>query len=340
MKTNVYFTIDTEASMGGAWSNPERRPVPAPRHVFCRIGGRPFGIPLIVDLMARYGFRATYFVETLATRVLGESDTASIFDYLLRYGQDVQLHVHPNFRYYAEFRQAQAEGRPYQVPHPSDLLGHFAENIQRDLLSEAADFFQRFAGRRPTAFRAGCYSASRATMRCLAALGMKVDSSLNPCYPDLSFPGERLEPNRVQEIEGVWELPVTVACTKLPEGYNGFKFADCTSMASSELRQMLDAAAAGGQEHFMMIFHSFSAVKAKDVSYTELRPNSIVIRRLEKLFRYLAENSNRFQMATVGEAAANPSLLESSSNTVVPELGFLRAGLRKAVQLINTPYWV
>jgi len=340
MKTKVYFTVDSEASMGGAWSNPERFPTPAERHVFCNIGGRPFGVPLIVDLMARYGFRATYFVETLATRVLGDADTTSIFDYLLKHGQDVQLHLHSNFRYYSEFRQAQAEGRSYQVPKSCHLLGQFAEAVQLDLLTEATALFERFSGRRPTAFRAGCWAGSHITLRCLATLGIHLDSSLNPCYPDISFPGERHELNSVQKIEGVWEIPVTVARTRLPENKPGMKFADCTGLAFPEIRRMLDAAAAAGQEHFIIVFHSFSAVKAKDVSYAELRPNRIVIQRLEKLLRYLADNRARFEVSTMGEAAANPALLEASSHTVVAELGFFRAGIRKAVQLINSPYWI
>lgn len=341
MKTNVYFTVDTEATMGGALSNPELFPPPVEQRVFCNIGGRPFGVPLIVDLMAHYGFRATYFVETLPTRVLGDAGTASIFDYLLKHGQDVQLHIHPVFRYYSELRQAQAEGLPYQLPNKApDLLGDFAEAVQLDLLSEATALFERFSGRRPTAFRAGCFASSHITLRCLATLGIQVDSSLNPCYPDLSFRGERHEPNRVQRIEGVWEIPVTVARTRLPENKTGMKYADCTALAFPEVRRMLDAAAAAGQEHFTIVFHSFSAVKAKNFRYAELRPNRIVIRRLEKLFRYLAENSARFQVSTMGEAAANPAFLEASSHTVVSELGFLRAGIRKAVQLINSPYWV
>ena len=198
----VYFTVDTEASMGGALSDPSRFPTPAERCVFCNIKGQPFGVPLIVDMMARYGFRATYFVETLATRVLGDADTASIFDYLLKHGQDVQLHIHPIFRYYSELRQAQARGRSYHLPNKTpDQLGYFAEAEQLDLLSEATALFERFSGRRPTAFRAGCYASSHVTLRCLATLGIQVDSSLNPCYPDISFRGERHEPNRVQKIE-------------------------------------------------------------------------------------------------------------------------------------------
>lgn len=69
MKTNVYFTVDTEASMGGALDHAKRRPVPALRHVFCRIGDQEYGIPLIVRLLRRHGFQGTFFVETLGTKV-------------------------------------------------------------------------------------------------------------------------------------------------------------------------------------------------------------------------------------------------------------------------------
>ena len=49
---NVYFTVDTEASMGGAWSDPDRRPLKADRHIFCRIDGRDHGIGFITDALA------------------------------------------------------------------------------------------------------------------------------------------------------------------------------------------------------------------------------------------------------------------------------------------------
>src|SRR5690348_7357429 len=111
---NVYFTVDTEASMGGAWRYPERRPIPADRHVFCRIGGQDFGIGRIAEILRRYGFRATYFVETLATLVNGGADTRSIFDFLLGCDEDVQLHIHPTYRFYAEALASRQAGRPYQ----------------------------------------------------------------------------------------------------------------------------------------------------------------------------------------------------------------------------------
>lgn len=343
MKTNVYFTVDTEPSMGGALDHPGRRPVPASRHIFCRIGDEEFGIPLIVRLLRRYGFRGTFFVETLGTRCLGNADTQSTFEFLLREGQDVQLHIHPVFHFYAESLQAKAEGREYRVPVPTDLLGHFPQEVQHRLLSESIDYFRQFSGYPPVAFRAGCFASSRATMRCLAALGISVDSSLNPCYPELSFPGEDLEPNRVQRIEGVWEIPVTVVRTPLPEGYHGFKFADCTSLDVAEIRRMLDAASNAGQEHFVIVFHSFSAVKPKDVEWKEMRPNRMVIRRLEGLFRYLAENGDRFHVSTMGEVAKDLRIRGTdtamSSPAVIADLGLFRASVRKAMQLINSAYW-
>ncbi|HLK33476.1 MAG TPA: hypothetical protein VKT29_10335 [Terriglobales bacterium] len=344
MKTKVCFTVDTELSMGGALEDPGCRPVPASRHVFCRSGNEEFGIPLIVRFLQRYGLHATFFVETLGTCCLGDADTQSTFEFLLHNQQDVQLHIHPVFHYYAELVKARAEGREYQVPGHTDILGHYPADIQQALLSEGIDYFQKFSGYRPVAFRAGCYAASRATLRGLASLGISVDSSLNPCYPELSFPGETLEPNLAQRIEGVWELPVTVVRTPLPEGGHGYKFADCSSLGVAEIRRMLDAAAQAGQEYFVIVFHSFSAAKPKDVEWREMRPNRLVIRRLEELFRYLAENSDRFQVSTMAAIAEELSMRRPEpgkvSPAVVADLGLLQASVRKVMQLVNNVYWV
>jgi hypothetical protein len=174
-------------------------------------------------------------------------------------------------------------------------------------------------------------------MRSLRESGIRVDSSYNPCYhPELSFPEDLLEPNVVERIEGVWECPVTVARTRLPEGYKGFKFA-CCSLSFPEMRTMLDAAAAAGQQHFVIVLHSFSAVKPKDETYAQLRPNRIVIRRLEKLFRYLAENPARFRVETMNNF---PDLQTASPARAIVHLDLASSAIRKAVQLANNIYWV
>jgi hypothetical protein len=340
-KTKIYFTVDTESSLGGAWQRPDRRPLDLSRRVFCRIGGEEFGIPLLARIMGEFGFCGTYFVETLATRCLGQDEMKSIFDFLLWHGQDIQLHAHPGFWFYSELQDARRKGAPYSVCQPADMIGHYAPDAQMVLLSEGICFFEALAGYRPTAFRAGNYAGSRSMMRCLRELGICLDSSFNPCYhPETSFPGDRLEPNRIQNIEGVWEFPVTVARTRLPEGHKGFKFADCAALSFAEVRTMLEAAWGAGQEHFVMVFHSFSAVKARDETYAGMRPNWIVIQRLQKLFRYIAENPDKFSFDTLGNAARHTELLkDASKGLIVPELGVRNAIKRKAVQLFNRAYW-
>jgi hypothetical protein len=104
---------------------------------------------------------------------------------------------------------------------------------------------------------------------------------------------------------------------------------------------MLETAEVAGQEHFVIVFHSFSAVKAKDETYAEMRPNRIVIRRLEKMFRYLAENRKRFEITTMGEAAGRSQALEQRAPvSVIANLGLAGAITRKAVQFVNCAYWV
>ena len=339
---HVYFTVDTESSIGGAWEHADRRPVAASRRMFCRIHNEDFGIPLLTRIMGEFGFRATYFVETLATPCLGETDMRSVFDFLLRQEQDVQLHIHPVYRLYSDFDKARRGCADASKPKPMDLIGHLNTDAQLDLLGEGIGYFETFAGYRPVVFRAGCFAGSRSTLRCLRELGVRVDSSFNPCYhPEISFSVDPLEPNLVQKIEGIWEMPVTVARTRLAEEHTGFKFADCTSLSFPEIQTMLDATAAAGQEHFVIVFHSFSAVKAKDETYATMRPNRIVIRRLEKLFRYLANNDDKFRVQTMGNIARNIEVLEQGSSVrVVPNLGFLTSAKRKAVQLLNNAYWV
>jgi hypothetical protein len=332
----IYFTVDTESSIGGAWGRPDRQPVPAERHIFCRIDGADYGIPLITRILHEYGFRATHFVETLSALCLGDADTRSVFDYLLENGQDVQLHAHPVYWLLAKARRD-------RTIKPFDMFSGLSSEAQREVLAEAVDLFVRFAGQRPVAFRAGNWAGSLGLLPILREFGIQLDSSLNPCYhPEISFPDGKLLPNQVHKIDGVWELPVTVARTPLPEGHHGLKFADCSALTFAEVRQMLDSAFEARQQHFVMVFHSFSAVKAQDEGYRKMRPNRVVIRRLEQTASYLAHHPERFTVSTIGELTTSGSLRESgpAEITGIPDLSAVQAGVRKVMQAINNFYWV
>ena len=335
---NVYFTVDTEASMGGAWDDPALRPVLADRHIFCRVGGKDYGIGFITEALSQYGFRATHFVETLMTEVNGAADVQPVFDYLLERGQDLQLHVHPTYHFYARALEARAEARTYTPPPTNDLLSTFDEQSQMDLLSGAIAHFERLAGRRPVAFRAGCFAANRTTLRCLHRAGLVLDSSFNPCYREWSFRDEQLIPNEVRHLDGVCVVPVTVARTRLPEGYGGLKHADPCALSFTELRTMLENGAAAGQRHFVIVFHSFSVVKTRDLGYIQLRPDRLTIRRLHRLLEYLSSRPDLYRVRTFGELAGEVRDVEAERPTPV-DLPIISAGCRKFLQALNRFYW-
>ncbi len=335
---NVYFTVDTESSIGGAWSNPDRRPLKADKHIFCRVGNHDYGIGFITHTLSEYGFRATYFVETLMTLVNGEDDVKRVFEFLVEHNQDVQLHIHPTYRFYAESLRARALQQQYLPPPKNDLLSNFDEERQMDFIGQAAAFYERFVGRRPVAFRAGCFAANEVTLRCLRRAGLVLDTSFNPCYSEWSFPDGKLKPNHVCRVEGVWEIPVTVARTPLPEGYGGLKHADPCALSFAELRMMLERGVELGQKHFVIVFHSFSAVKAKDATYDEIKPDRVTINRLQRLMAYLSDRSDLYRVSTFGDLAGEIDTLETAE-TPVAALAFLTAGLRKSVQGLNRCYW-
>src|ERR1700724_4638510 len=67
----VCITVDTEFSIGGNFGNPEMAPIAKPI-VLGMIGGQEHGLGFILDSLAEFGVRATFFVETLQTAYFGD----------------------------------------------------------------------------------------------------------------------------------------------------------------------------------------------------------------------------------------------------------------------------
>ena len=323
--------------MGGAWDDPLLRPVPAERRIFCRIRGESYGVGWMCrELNARH-LKATFFSEVFGSLVFGEDDTRRWFQYLLDQGQDVQLHTHLTFHGYSRWRETGGN-----VCDKTDDLAALEAPLRRELVERACNLFLRAAGYAPTAYRAGNWRSSRALLNDLRACGVAVDASFNRCLQGRgSFDHEPLVPNRLQSIDGTWELPLTVARQSFPAlaPTGGFRPFDPVSMSCWEMRKLLDDAHASHMSHISVIFHSFSAVKPKDVQYTRLKPDRIVRRRFEFLLDYLAVNPDRFRVSTVGqlvrEVSAGVGTLPLRA-PVVPSLGFFHPLARNFVQVANS----
>jgi hypothetical protein len=341
VQTTIFFTVDTENSMGCAWSDPTLTPVSSDRRIFCKVNGRDNGVGWMCKELQRRGLRASFFGEMFASLLFGECDTRYWVDFLLKNGQDVQLHTHLNYYFYAEHRGL---CRPLssRLQRTDDLAG-VPEPERRALLDLACDIFTRATGRRPVAFRAGSWRGTRGLLADLHEAGIVIDSSFNPSLQGRgSFDGEELGVNSIQRIEGVWEVPVTVARQSLPDPAtpNGFKALDPASMSVWELRRVLDHAFESGLEHVVAVFHSFSAVKPGDPQYSRLRPDRIVQRRFTLFLDYVANNPARFRVSTFGDLAARVADVHRAPEGLIADLGVLRPLARKIVQAINSLYWV
>jgi hypothetical protein len=335
MKTNVYLTVDTEHSMGGAWANESLRPVPTERHIFCRIDGKDHGVGWLCDELVKRNFRATFFAEMFGSLVFGKDDTRAWCQYLLERGQDVQLHTHLNYYYYATKKSQ---------PARTDDIADLPPSTRAALLEQACELFHYATDKCPRAFRAGNWRATRELMADLATAGIILDSSYNPAARSrMSFPGEALAPNTLQKIGDVWELPLTVVKQSFPEPHliNQLRLVDPTSLSFWELRKTLDEAHRAGSPHLVAVMHSFSGVKKKDPQYNKMRPDRVVRGRVRFFLDYLVANPDKFRVTTCGDLVHElERVAEHILRTTIPHIGFVQPFARKVVQAVNSLYWI
>jgi len=138
----------------------------------------------------------------------------------------------------------------------------------------------------------------------------------------------------------VLEVPITVARTHFPDK-GPLKHLEISALSFTELCSALRAAHREGLRHVVLMFHSFSTVKARDFSYNQFRPDRLTIRRLRRLLGFLAQNPSTFRVRTFGQLARGEvAVAVSDEGEPLPDLGRIRPLLRKAAQAVNRVYWI
>jgi len=332
---DVYLTIDTECSMGGAWNSPGVEPVTPDRAILGRAGVHRYGTPLIMDILEAHGLRGVFFAEMFASAVVGDGPLAEAYREIRARGHDVQLHLHPVFHYYAGLERGRIG--PAQVPFPIDDIGTQPLDAQLDLIEEGISIFERLLGGRPMAFRAGNYAASDATLAALDKLGMRYDSSFNAAHHGTSclISGPR-SINSPWEVGSLWEMPVTVFATGAGR-FRRMKPLEISAVSFLEIRKVLEQAERLAMGTVTMILHSFSLFKAADAQLSRLRPDRLVIRRLRRLCAFLAEQRGRFRVRTFAET---PEPRVDPAGIGVPHMGTVLPAGRRLLQALNRPYRV
>ena len=334
MKPGVYITFDVECSMGGAWQDPQLRPVPPSRAVMGEYGDRKLGLPLIIDILDARSLKGTFFVDTFMAEQGYPEGGEGVCRYVVDRGHDVQLHIHPNHRHYGLKQQ----GLPYPY---IDSIADIGPDAARAMIEEGRDRIARWIGRAPSAFRSGNMQVDDGVLEQLAAAGITIDSSYS--FP---YAGTRCQLGDDELYNGSKQygdvLEVALSGFTLPRfpGLARAKPLDLVGISFEECRDAIRAICGAGADA-VLILHSFSLFKVRNTQYDGGRPDRIVTRRFRKLCRWLADNTDEYPTRTFEELAQAVERGEYTAKVVPPcRLPVGRAIVRKAVQALNRCYWV
>ncbi len=265
MATRVFLTIDTELMWrhhaGGL----------AAEDIIAR-SLEPAGVGVGHQLaqLAAHDLKATFFVDPMPALIYGLGPVRDVVAAILAAGQEVQLHLHPNWT------GASADDR---TAYARFEMVEYSALEQRELLSGARDLLIAAGAPMPIAFRAGSYAANDDTLAALASLGFAYDSSHNgaehPWPSGIALPVRQIAPIA---HHGVIELPVTTI-----EDVSGLRHFQLCALSSGEMRDALDHAMTQGHAAVTIVSHGFELANRSGT-----RANGIHVRRFESLCRMLA----------------------------------------------------
>lgn len=278
---DVFLTCDTEVWCDG-WSGiDEKFPDAFARYVYGRDArGRVNGLPLQLELLQQHGLHGVFFVESLFTGRFGIGPLQEIVGLIGAAGQEVQLHLHPEWA-----DESRSRWLPH-VPEKRQHLRYFGADDQATLLEAGILALQDAGAPRPTAFRAGSYALNAATLKALAKVGIRIDSSYNATMLGDSSglaPGRRLAD--AARFDALLEFPVSY----FRDGFGRWRHAQLGACAFEELRDALWSARHGGLRAFVIVFHNFELL-----NQAKRGRDPTVVRRFERLCRFLADHSKDF----------------------------------------------
>lgn len=278
----VHLTFDVEVWCNG-WQHLDRNfPSAFDRYVYGRSKHGEYALPATLEILNRHGLRGVFFVEPLFAARFGSEFLGRIVRLIEDAGQEVQLHLHPEWT--DEIRPPPIDDASRKRQH----LCHYTREEQTLLIEFGLALLREHARGPIHAFRAGSYAANLDTYHALATAGLRVDSSLNPIYEvsgsDLP---ERADTGSVSRLGPVQVLPVTV----FRDGLGRLRPAQVGACSLSEMRQALVHATALGRRHFVVVSHNFEMLKPGSSD-----PDRIVVRRFEGLCRHLAAQRGRYDV--------------------------------------------
>jgi hypothetical protein len=294
-KTKVVLTVDTEASIAGAFGGNEAHTPLIHELVAGMVEGKSEALGFLVETLSRHGLVATFFVETMQTRYFSDRAMGGYVERLMRAGQDVQLHLHPCW-------QAFKDGKLNLSNPLTDHCHELDTGRLTALIGEGAERIGAWTGTRPTGMRTGNFSTALSVFEAMRKAGLSYASSI--CLAAHRPPEQELAvTGGVYDFAGIRELPVTCFRDIGPVGRGRLRPMQVTALTAREQISLLSAAHDSENPVVVIVTHPQEFVKKQDFRYTNLRPNRIIQDRFRRLCAFLSANSNRFEVVPLAVAA-------------------------------------
>jgi hypothetical protein len=301
---DVLLTFDVEVWCNNWKELDERFPASYQRYVYGSSRKGNFALPYILDTLNRYGLKGVFFVEPMFARRFGIEYLRTIVEMLKACGQEIQLHLHPEWT--DEITPSPLDGTRGKRQH----LTYYSQDEQTRLIRYGLETLEEVGVLQITAFRAGSFAANRDTFAALVANHIGQDSSVNATVsrsvPDLR---EFIDLYRSSIVEGVEEYPMSV----FVDGFGRPRHAQLGACSASEMIGAIEHASAVGWRHFVILGHNFELLR-----HASVEPDSIVVGRFESLCQYLSRNADEVPtkgFRTLSQKAEGPGAQRSALPT-------------------------
>lgn len=277
---NVFLTFDIEIWCNG-WNDLDRSfPSSFERYVYGRSSHGDYALPETLAILNRHGLKGVFFVEPLFASRFGTQHLEIIVRLIRDAGQEVQLHLHPEWT--DEAQEPLIENCATKRQH----LSYYTLEEQTALIAHGKRMLEAAGSGPISAFRSGSYAANCDTFEALQRNGILMDTSLNRCY-GISAPDLRKVNafDQAFETQGVTTFPVTV----MKDGFGKDRPAQVGACSFSEMRDALSSAQRAGHRDFVVVSHNFEMLKPNSPL-----PDWVVVKRFEQLCSFLALHSERF----------------------------------------------
>lgn len=280
---NVFITVDTEIWCNG-WENiDEKFPQAFSQYVYGPTAKGNYGLPIQFEILNDNGLTGIFFIEPLFATRFGLPPLQELVGLTQDAGQEIQLHLHTEW-----VDEARTPLLP-NVTKKQRWIKKFSREDQTLLLSKGLQLMQSAGAKGLNAFRAGSFALNYDTLLALADNGIEFDTSYNPAsvagIAEVS-PGQCY--TQPLSLGGIKEYPVTVFRDR---GGESLRHLQLTACSFAEMQFLLNTAHDRGLDSVVIVSHNFELL-----SPSKRRSDPIVVRRFEKLCRFLSNNSDRFSV--------------------------------------------